>query len=181
MVGILYAKDLLRFLRTADSRFEIEQLLHAAHFVPESKRVDELLHEFQQSRVHMAIVVDEYGGTAGLVTLEDLLEEIVGEIVDEYDHEESTIEHISDHEAIIDGRASIDELNELFDVEVDGEEFDTVGGFVYHLLGRIPNVGDEMHVGDLNLCVLMTSGKRVKKVRVVRGVDCPEEQRAAGT
>ncbi|TAK35231.1 MAG: HlyC/CorC family transporter [Chloroflexota bacterium] len=181
IIGILYAKDLLRFLRNPGSSFEVEHLLHAAHFVPESKRIDELLREFQQSRVHMAIVVDEYGGTAGLVTLEDLLEEIVGEIRDEYDHEESTVERISENEAVIDGRASIDELNELFDVDVDAEEFDTVGGFVYHLLGRIPNVGDEMRVEDLSLCVLMTSGKRVKKVRVVKGIPCPEEQRATGT
>jgi len=113
--------------------------------------------------------------------LEDLLEEIVGEIRDEYDHEESTVEQISDNEAVIDGRASIDELNELFDMDIDAEEFDTVGGFVYHLLGRIPNVGDEMRVGDLSLCVLMTSGKRVKKVRVVKGIPCPEQQRATGT
>jgi CBS domain containing-hemolysin-like protein len=116
----------------------------------------------------MAIVVDEYGGTAGLVTIEDLLEEIVGEIQDEYDREEAQIERVNESEAILDARVSIDALSELFGFEADDEDYDTIGGFVYHHLGKVPAAGDEVRVDGLTLRVLSVIGRRIKKVRATR-------------
>ena len=142
IVGILYAKDLLPFLKnSAGEPPALRTLLRTPVFVPESMSVDDLLHEFQRRKVHLAIVLDEYGGTAGLVTIEDLLEEIVGEIQDEYDEEEPLIVSLSDDEARIDGRADVDDLAELFDIELgleDEDEYDTVGGLIYHRIGGVP-------------------------------------------
>jgi putative hemolysin len=172
IVGILYAKDLLPFLRSAAGpRPELRTLLRTPVYIPESMTVDDLLHEFQRRKVHIAIVLDEYGGTAGLVTIEDLLEEIVGEIQDEYDTEEPMVVRISDEEARVDGRASIDELSELFDTNIefeDEEEYDTVGGLIYHRIGGIPSPGDRVEVDGLILTVESTDGRRVGKVLVVR-------------
>jgi CBS domain containing-hemolysin-like protein len=116
--------------------------------------------------VHLAIVVDEYGGTDGLVTIEDMLEEIVGEIEDEYDREEPTIEKVDDTEVIVDARVSIDDLNELLGLHIEGEDFDTVGGFVYHELGRMALAGDEVQTDGLEMRVLSVLGRRIKKIRV---------------
>jgi putative hemolysin len=172
VVGILYAKDLLPFLRSASGpRPEIRTLLRTPVYIPESMTVDDLLHEFQRRKVHIAIVLDEYGGTAGLVTIEDLLEEIVGEIQDEYDTEEPMVVRISDDEARIDGRASVDDLSELFDTQIaleDEDEYDTVGGLIYHRIGGIPSPGDRIEVDGLTLTVESTDGRRVGKVLVVR-------------
>ena len=141
-------------------------------FVPESMTIDDLLHEFQRRKVHIAIVLDEYGGTAGLLTIEDLLEEIVGEIQDEYDVEEPLVVKLSDDEARVDGRAAVDDLLELFDLAnltlEDEDEYDTVGGLVYHRVGGVPSPGDEVHVDGLRLTVESTDGRRVGKVLVVR-------------
>jgi magnesium and cobalt exporter, CNNM family len=172
IVGILYAKDLLPFLRSAPGpRPELRTLLRTPVYIPESMTVDDLLHEFQRRKVHIAIVLDEYGGTAGLVTIEDLLEEIVGEIQDEYDTEEPMVVRLSEEEARVDGRASIDELSELFDTNIDFEdeaEYDTVGGLIYHRIGGIPSPGDRVEVDGLTLTVESTDGRRVGKVLVVR-------------
>jgi len=167
IVGIIYAKDLLRCL-TENRRPDLTDIARPPYFIPESKRVDELLAEFKRSKVHMAIVVDEYGGTAGLVTIEDLLEEIVGEIQDEYDREEAPIERVNESEAILDARVSIDALRELFGFETEDEDYDTVGGFVYHHLGKVPAAGDEVRVDGLTLRVLSVLGRRIKKVRATR-------------
>ena len=170
VVGILYAKDLLPVLAKRVD-FEIRPLLRTPLFVPESISVDDLLHMLQRRKVHIAIVLDEYGGTAGLVTIEDLIEEIVGEIQDEYDVEEPMVERISDTEARIDGRASVDDLTETFGVELnadDTDQYDTVGGLVYHEIGGVPQVGDTLEVGDLTLTVESTDGRRVGKVLVVK-------------
>jgi CBS domain containing-hemolysin-like protein len=143
--------------------------MRPALFVPESQSVDDLLHELQRRRVHMAIVLDEYGGTAGLVTIEDLLEEIVGEIQDEFDEEEPMKVLVRDGEAILDGRADIDQLGELVDPALeleDDEEYDTVGGFVYHRIGRVPVVGDTVVVDPFKIVVIKVTGRRVGKVRV---------------
>jgi CBS domain containing-hemolysin-like protein len=165
IVGIVYAKDLLRCL-TENRKPALRDIARPAYFIPESKRVDELLAELRQSKVHIAIVVDEYGGTAGLVTIEDLLEEIVGEIQDEYDREEAPIERINETEAVLDARVSIDVLQEMFGFESeDDEDYDTVGGFVYHHLGKVPVAGDEVRVDGLTLRVLSVLGRRIKKVR----------------
>ncbi len=175
VIGILYAKDLLPFLKTASRpRPAIRSLLRTPLFVPESMSIDDLLHEFQRRKVHIAIVLDEYGGTAGLVTIEDLLEEIVGEIQDEYDVEEPMIERLSDTEVRLDGRAAVDELEELFDMRLgleDQDEYDTIGGLIYHRVGGVPVPGDQVHVDGLTLTVESTDGRRVGKVLAIRMVE----------
>jgi putative hemolysin len=172
IVGILYAKDLLPYLKPdAGARPALRQLLRAPVLVPESMTIDDLLHELQRRKVHLAIVLDEYGGTAGLVTIEDLLEEIVGEIQDEYDVEEPIVVKLSDVEARVDGRADVDELLELFDLDIeleDEEEYDTVGGLIYHRVGGVPSPGDRVDLPGLTLTVETTDGRRVGKVLVTR-------------
>ncbi len=183
VVGILYAKDLLPYLRdAAGPRPALRALLRAPVFVPESMSVDDLLHEFQRRKVHLAIVLDEYGGTAGIVTIEDLLEEIVGEIQDEYDVEEPMVERLSEDEARVDGRAAVDELGELFDMEIeleDQDEYDTVGGLIYHRIGGIPAPGDRVEVDGLVLTVETVDGRRVDKVLVVRRRPSDDEDAAS--
>ncbi|MEK7874153.1 MAG: hemolysin family protein [Chloroflexota bacterium] len=175
-VGVLHAKDLLPHITGHPGRGEaasttprrLRDIARKPYFVPETKRVDELLREMQDKRVQLAIVVDEYGGTAGLVTVEDLVEEIVGDIEDEFDVAEQQVVRISEAEAVMDGRVSVDGLERLFGVHVPSEGFDTVGGYVGHLLGRVPAVGDRVTTDDLRLDVLSTVGRRVKRVRVTR-------------
>ena len=171
IVGLLYAKDLLPYLVGDDRPPSIRGLVRTPLFVPESMLVDELLQSLQRRRVHIAIVLDEHGGTAGLVSIEDLIEEIVGEIQDEYDEEEPMIVPLGEHEARIDGRADVDDLLEHFDTTLEGddqEEFDTVGGLVYHYIGGVPKVGDTVAVGGLRLTVEATDGRRVRTVHVAR-------------
>jgi CBS domain containing-hemolysin-like protein len=168
IVGIVYAKDLLRALTDGGRERTLQELLRQPFFIPESKRLDELLTEMQSRRIHMAIVVDEYGGTAGLVTIEDLLEEIVGEIEDEYDVARPGMEVISDDEVVLDAGTTTDVLKELFDYEIESDDFDTLGGFVIQQLGRLPSVGDEVEVDGLALRVLSMSGRRIRRLRVTR-------------
>ena len=174
IIGILLAKDLLPFLKGADQKPNLRKLLRPPLFVPESMSIDDLLHKLQGRRVHLAIVLDEYGGTAGMVTIEDLLEEIVGEIQDEYDEEEPMAVRLSDDQARIDGRAPVEDLGELFDVDLagleDSEEYDTVGGLIYHRIGGVPRPGDQVRLEEqgLTLTVESTDGRRVGKVLVVR-------------
>ena len=172
VIGILYAKDLLPYLKSdAAPRPSLRTLLRPPVLVPESMTIDDLLHELQRRKVHIAIVLDEYGGTAGIVTIEDLLEEIVGEIQDEYDVEEPMVVRLSEHQARVDGRADVDELRELFDVEMeleDEDEYDTVGGLIYHRIGGVPSPGDTVVVNGLTLTVETTESRRVGKVLVVR-------------
>jgi putative hemolysin len=169
IVGILYAKDLLRLIAAGGPRPRLRDIMRPALFVPESQSVDDLLHELQRRKVHMAVVLDEYGGTAGLVTIEDLLEEIVGEIQDEFDEEEPMKVEIGPGEVILDGRADIDDLTELVEPALeleDDEEYDTLGGFVYHRIGRVPVVGDAVVIEPFVITVIKVSGRRVGKVRV---------------
>ena len=184
VVGILYAKDLLPFLKsTAAARPDLRTLLRTPVFVPESMSVDDLLHEFQRRKVHLAIVLDEYGGTAGLVTIEDLLEEIVGEIQDEYDEEEPLVEELDENRYRVDGRAAVEDLLDLWDLKLeleDEEEYDTVGGLVYHRIGGIPQPGDEVRLDGLRLTVETTDGRRVAKVLVVRERDVNDESAREG-
>jgi putative hemolysin len=169
VTGVIYAKDLLKHLRDGSQEAPVASLAREPSYVPETKKVDELLHEMQQRRVHLAIVVDEYGGTAGLITIEDLIEEIVGEIQDEYDIEEvPMIEEVSDTEAVFDARVSIRDVNDTLDLDIQDEDFDTLGGLVYHELGKVPTAGDEVRVDGAVVTVLSTLGRRVKKVRVTK-------------
>jgi magnesium and cobalt exporter, CNNM family len=174
IIGVLYAKDLLRHLRQGNTQAKVRDFVRPAYFVPESKKLDDLLHELQRQRVHMAIVVDEYGAVAGLVTIEDLVEEIIGDIQDEYDKEEILYEKISDNEYVIDAKISIDDFNELLATKLSDEDYDTLGGFVYTQLDKVPSVGDEVAYHDLLLTVLSTKGRRITKVKVIRQ---PEHQR----
>jgi CBS domain containing-hemolysin-like protein len=168
ITGVVYAREVLGFLANSKKPADLRSLARPPHFVPESKRVDELLAEMQRNKLSIAIVVDEYGGTAGLVTVEDLLEEIVGEIVDEFDRDEETIHRISDSEAILDARVGVDELEELFGVKVEEGDFDSVGGFILSHLGKMPTVGEEVRVDGLLVRILSVSGRRIKRVRVIK-------------
>jgi magnesium and cobalt exporter, CNNM family len=179
LVGILYAKDLLPYLLPSSEEREpidIRALARPAAYVPETKRVDEMLTEMRSARRHIAIVVDEYGGTAGLVTIEDLVEEIVGDIQDEYDIEENLVEPVetdADRRAFrLDGRVTMDDLRDLFELgdaeEPDEEAYDTVGGLIIHRVGRIPLVGTEVDFRDLTLRVLAADSRRVSKVLAVQ-------------
>jgi CBS domain containing-hemolysin-like protein len=179
IVGIVYAKDLLRAVANGSRDRPLSELVREAYFIPESKRLDELLTEMQARRTHMAIVVDEYGGTAGIVTIEDLLEEIVGEIEDEYDVARPAIEVISHDEVVLDAGTSTDALRELFGLDVESEDFDTIGGFLIHHLGRLPAVGDEVAVNGLTLRVLSMSGRRVRRLRISRQRATEPEEVAA--
>ncbi|MCH8088679.1 MAG: HlyC/CorC family transporter [Chloroflexi bacterium] len=175
IVGVLYAKDILRFWGQPDDKLDIRKIARTPHFIPETKRIDELLQEFRAKRVHMAIVVDEYGGVAGLVSLEDLVEEIVGEIEDEFDTGEPQIETISPTEVIMDAGVSIDLLNETLSLDIQGEDFDSIGGFIYDRLGKIPSPGDEIRANGFVVSVLSTTGRRIRKVKIVK-VSKPERQ-----
>ena len=168
IVGVVYAREVLGYLANSDKSADIKAVARPPYFVPESKKVDELLTEMRRNKLSIAIVVDEYGGTAGLVTIEDLIEEIVGEIADEFDVEEEPIHRVSDSEAILDARVSIDALQELFGVEVEEGDFDTVGGFVFNHLGKMPSVGEEIRVDGLVVRVLSVSGRRIKRLRVIK-------------
>ncbi|MCI0777842.1 MAG: HlyC/CorC family transporter [Chloroflexi bacterium] len=168
IVGVVHAKDLLQFLADGQRPNSLSEIARPPYFVPEVKHIDELLAELREQRIQLAIVVDEYGGTAGLVTIEDVLEEIVGEIQDEYDREEAAIERLNDAEAIMDARVGLDELNEMFDLQIEGDDYDTVGGFVYHQLGRMPAPGDEVQADGIDLRVISVLGRRIKKIRVTK-------------
>lgn len=165
IIGVLYAKDLLRVFRNGQSQIQLRNIVREPYFVPESKPVDELLRELQQRRVHMAIIVDEYGGTAGVVTIEDLLEEIVGDIQDEYDREEPEVLKFSDGDFLFNARVSLDEVNDLLDVELPSEGGDTLGGFIYSQLGKVPSVGAEVHFAHVTMRVLSVDGNRIDQVR----------------
>jgi CBS domain containing-hemolysin-like protein len=180
VVGVVYGKEVLAHLARGTRPATIAELARPAHFVPESKKVDELLAEMRQQRLSIAIVVDEYGGTAGLVTIEDLVEEIVGEIEDEFDIREQEVTLVTPTEAIVDARVGIDALNEMFDLRIEKEDFDSVGGFIFNSLGRMPSVGDEVRVNGLVMRVLTVMGRRIKKVRVTKVDSSSQESRGEG-
>jgi CBS domain containing-hemolysin-like protein len=176
IVGVLYAKDLLK-RSTEDGSTRAATLSRAPLFVPEQKKLAELLREMQEQRVHMAIVIDEYGGTAGLVTIEDLVEEIVGEIVDEYDKEEPLVEPLGDGALRVDAKLGIDEVNELLGVELPDDDWDTVGGLVYELTGRVPVPGETVRFASIEFQTERVTGRRIQKV-VIRRVTAPVEEHA---
>ena len=169
ITGLLYAKDLLLAWQEGSQPASLRELLRPAFFVPETKKVDELLADLQQKRIHLAVVVDEYGGTAGIVTMEDIVEEIVGEIRDEYDvNEESLFERISDEEYRFDARIDLDEVNELLHVNLAGGDSDSLGGFIYGQLGHVPTPGEKVAAGQVEFEVLSVTGRRIRKVRALR-------------
>jgi putative hemolysin len=162
IVGVLYTKEILPYLRGLPEDFELRAHLHPPYFVPESKRADALLREFQAKKLHLAVVVDEYGGTAGLVTLEDLLEELVGEIRDEFDEEERLIQPLGDRAFRVSGKLSLFDFNAATGLSVSSESYDTVGGWVLDLFGRVPNKGEKVETSEFTVTV-----ERVERTRVV--------------
>ena len=168
VTGVVTVQDMMRALRQGGEHQPVTQVMRPVHYVPETKKVDELLRELQKVRMHLAIVVDEYGGTAGLVTIEDLIEEIVGEIQDEYDVEPPMIQHVSNQEVHVDARVPLDDINDLLNVNWEAEDSDTIGGFVYEQLGRIPEPGENVQIGDFVITVLSIEGARLKQLSIVR-------------
>jgi putative hemolysin len=166
IVGVLYTKDLLPFVGGLPPTFDLRPHLHPPYFVPGSKRADALLREFQAKKLHLAIVVDEYGDTAGLVTLEDLLEELVGEIRDEYDEDERLIQRVTPRIFRVSGRLPIDELNAATGLQIPDDSFDTVGGWVLDLFGRVPHKGEKKEVDGVRVAVEKVERTRVLEVLV---------------
>ena len=166
IVGVLYAKDLLRAVVRGEQK-TLREIARKPYFTPESNKVQDVLRDLRKNRVHMAIVVDEYGGTAGAVTIEDILEEIVGPIQDEYDiGEEDEIQFISPNEVVLDGRVSVDDVNELLKLEIAADDYDTIGCYVLNQLGAAPKVGATLKLGTGELRVEAVQGTRIKKVRI---------------
>jgi len=170
ILGLVYLKDLVRRARAGEGERFVRDAAREAVFVPEQKRVAELLREMQKEKFHMAIVVDEHGGTAGLVTLEDVVEEIVGEIVDEYDIETPHLEYLGDGSLRVRGRTNIDEVNEALEVELPDDEWDTVGGLVFNLLGKVPDEGETVRFQGLEFRTERVEGHRIISV-VIAPVD----------
>ena len=168
ILGVIYAKDLLAFISEKGKKgFSINEMIREAYFVPENKKISELLKEFKKTKVHIAIVVDEYGGTAGIVALEDLLEEIVGEIQDEYDQDERDYIWMNDRTVLMDAGLDIDDVNEIIRTSIPNDNFDTLGGFIYNQLGFIPEGGEEIKWEDITFKIREINGNRISKVIVV--------------
>jgi CBS domain containing-hemolysin-like protein len=177
ILGVLYAKDLLRVWRQLDQLTSLRDLLRPAYFIPEAKKVDELMAEMQSQRVHMALVVDEYGGLAGLVTLEDIVEEIVGEIQDEFDRaEDLPYQEMGQGEYQFQGRVGLDDFNEIMGSSLPSNEAETLGGFIFNRIGHVPATGESVRVDKLMLTVTQVSGRRIRKVRAQWIAVTPESQ-----
>ncbi|MFZ4515508.1 MAG: hemolysin family protein [Acidimicrobiia bacterium] len=179
IIGILFLKDLIRAARSGEGATSARRWMRPAVFVPEAKRVAELLSEMQRDRFHMAIVIDEYGGTAGLVTLEDLLEEIVGEITDEYDLLEPQLEQLADGRLRVPGRMSVDDVSEQLDLELPNEEWDTMSGLVFGLLGHVPSQGESVSYKNLEFTADRVQGRRIVSVVVTKHPEDVEESEPA--
>jgi len=167
VVGVLYAKDLLHTL-VKGGEPSLQELVRKPFFVPESKRIDSLLREFKRRRVHIAVAIDEYGGVSGIVCLEDIIEEIVGEIQDEFDEEGEDIVRLGDGVWLCDARANLDDLNEELGLALPADEFDTLGGYVFDLFGKIPARYERMRAGDLDFTVQDMDGHRITTVKISR-------------
>lgn len=174
IVGVLHVKDLFKQSPLPSLEMDVTQIARPALFVPESKQLSKLLEEFKIQKIHMAIVVDEYGGTAGLVTLEDLLELIVGDIQDEHDSEEADIVKVSDTEYVVSANLSMYDLSDQLDLKLEEREFETVGGYIYDLVGSLPDVGQKVISAGIEYVVERVHGQRIEKVRVI--LSKPEEQ-----
>ncbi len=183
VVGFVFAKDVLKALHQGKHDMPLTEIVREAHFVPESKKVADLLREMQRQKFHVALVTDEYGSVVGLVTMEDLLEELVAEIADEYDREEPQVVEVAEGTYRVNGRVPIDEVNELLGVELPHDGWDTVGGLVLGLLGQIPQEGQEVRFGDLVFTAEQVRGRRIAKVLITRREeegDSQEEEVTAG-
>jgi len=181
IVGVCLIKDLTRAEREGQGDRPLRSVMRRARFVPETKHADDLLREMQAGHHHLAIVIDEYGGTAGLVTLEDVVEELVGEIVDEYDVEEPLVEPLAGGEALVHGRMPVDQLHTLVNSEIEEGDWDTVGGLIFNTLGHVPSVGEWIEEGGVRLRVEQMEGRRITRVRLtpVAATDASESNERA--
>jgi len=171
VVGILYAKDLLKQVKSQED-FSVEKIIRRPYFVPESKRLDSLLREFKRRRVHIAVAVDEYGGVSGIVCLEDIIEEIVGDIQDEFDNEVEDILEIGTGTFLCDARVDIEDLNKKLKLKLPEEDFDTLGGFVFDLFGKIPVKYEKVQYEGVELIIQEMDGYKIKTVKlVIKGTD----------
>jgi CBS domain containing-hemolysin-like protein len=168
IIGLIYAKDLLKCWGEQDEHVSVRSIMRAPYFIPETKNLEQLLQEFKRKRVHLAIVIDEYGGTSGLITIEDLLEQIVGDIQDEYDREEILFTVNSDSSITADARMPVEDLEEIFTIQIERDKFDSVGGLIFHLTGKIPTTGDVIVGAGLQLTIIDVDERRIKKVRIAR-------------
>ena len=170
VVGILYVKDILVAMSAGEVKREdgIQRFIRPAYFIPENKRVSELLAEMQRERFQIAIVIDEYGGTSGLVTLEDLIEEIVGNIHDELESTEKEVEIVDEKNFVVSGQSALDEVNELLGASLQSKDFNTLGGFVFGLFGRMPRVGEQLKYKNFKLEVLELEGRKIDKVKITK-------------
>ena len=170
--GILLAKDLLVFWQTPEETWDLDRVIRPAYFIPESKKISDLLRDLVERKTQIAIVIDEYGGTAGLITLEDILEEIVGEIYDEYDRQEPRLIPQENGAVLVDARLDVEELMDHFELPRPEGKFESVGGLLIHLLGRVPQINDRVEVQNLELTVVAADERRAKQVQARR---LPEE------
>jgi putative hemolysin len=170
VIGILYIKDILVAMSAGEVSREngIQQYIRPAYFIPENKRVSELLSEMQRNRFQIAIVIDEYGGTSGLVTLEDLIEQIVGSIHDELEAEERDVQIVDEKNIVISGQSAFDEVNELLGTTLQSKDFNTLGGFVFGLFGRMPKVGEQLKYKNLRFEVLDLDGRKITKIKITK-------------
>jgi CBS domain containing-hemolysin-like protein len=175
IIGVIYSKDLLSLLEHRDL-IVLQDIIRPAYFVPESKKVSQLLREFQQKKAHIAIVIDEFGGTEGIITMEDIIEEIVGEIHDEYDEVSKSIEQARDGSVTVDAHMSVGDFNQQFKAQLpEAPEYETVAGFIQKELGRLPDVGDSVTHQGLSLTVQSKTARRIRTVRVIRSAPSPKE------
>jgi CBS domain containing-hemolysin-like protein len=168
IVGVLYVKDLLRLHNMDKSNFKVSDIMRPTFFIPETKRISELLREFQRRKVHLAIAIDEYGGTAGLVTIEDLLEELVGEIEDEYDTGTEKMLTIKENTIIADGRLEVDELEDYYRIPLKSDDYETIGGLIFNLLERVPQQGEQINYKGLRFTVEKVDERRIHRVKIER-------------
>jgi len=171
IMGILYVKDLLAVYEQwykSKEKFDLKKIIRRAYFVPENKKIDDLLDIFQRDKIQIAIAIDEYGGTAGLVTMEDVVEEIVGEIIDEYDKETKLYEIIDNNVVIADGIISIDKINEILNIEIPENDFETLGGFIYDLMGRVPNKNETIEYENVQITVEQVIKNRIRRVKIIK-------------
>ncbi len=169
VIGLAYTKDLIRAEREGRGDVSVIDVARPVRFIPENKPVSRLMREMQVGKIHLAIVADEYGDVAGLITLEDCLEELVGEIVDEYDTETPEIERLPSGDFLVDGGASVSELNDLLEIQIPDDDWDTIGGFVFNTLGHAPEVGDSIEHDGWEFVTMEVEGRRIRRLRIVLG------------
>jgi len=170
VVGVLYVKDLINAFSKKET-IDLEKIIRKPFFVPESKRIDSLLREFKRRHVHIAIAIDEYGGISGIVCLEDIIEQIVGDIQDEFDNEQEDIVAVGENLWICDARVNIDDLNEKLETSIPNEEFDTLGGFVFDLFGKIPAKFEKASWNELDFIIQEMEGHRVNQIKIIKRVE----------